>query len=50
MSDRYVSAYAQLHEVVRMHLAGQVNVKYLRAKHAEIERELRAEIEKEQGK
>lgn len=45
----YVVAYAQLHEVVRAHLAGERNARYLRAKHAEIEADLRAAIEKEQA-
>lgn len=46
-ADAYAYAYGCLHEVVRMHLAGQVNVRCVRKRHAEIESELREAIEKE---
>lgn len=39
--DRYLAAYAELHELVRRFLAVDANLRYLRRRHAEVEDDLR---------
>lgn len=43
-ADRYLAAYAELHELVRRFLAGEANARTLRRRHAEVEADLRAAL------
>ena len=47
MIDLHLVAYASLYEVVRMYLAGEVNIKYLRKRHKDIEEDLQQEVIRE---